>query len=73
MIDYIYLFIIIILFSSNCAILILLKREKIKTQKNKNPSNELNEFMMDLMQGEALVKITRISPNDIFLRSPRGR
>lgn len=34
-------------------------------------SYEASALLRDLLSGEALVKISRIAPEDIFLRSPR--
>lgn len=45
---------------------------KSRKQKNKiNDSRDLQEFMLDLMKGDGLVRVTRVNPSDIFLRSPR--
>lgn len=45
---------------------------RAKKQKHKrSDSRELQEFMLDLMQGDGLIRITRVNPSDIFLRSPR--
>lgn len=63
----------IFLFISNGVTIFILVKEKKKRQKNSQQSFELSEFLADLLQGEGLVKVTRIAPNDIFLRSPRGR
>lgn len=41
--------------------------------KDRQPSIELDEFIADLLNGNGIVKITRINPHDIFLRSPRAR
>jgi len=47
---------------------------RYKKQKHKiKDSRELQEFMLDLMRGDGLVKVTRVNPSDIFLRSPRDR
>jgi hypothetical protein len=34
---------------------------------------DVQELMTDLLRGQALVKVERISPADVLLRSPRGR
>lgn len=44
-----------------------------KQLKERKPSIELDEFISDLIDGSGVVKITRINPHDIFLRSPRAR
>lgn len=69
MIDYIYLLIICSLTATNLFTFFLYRK---KPQKS-NQSMELAEFMSDLLQGQAVVKVTRVVPTDIFLRSPRGR
>jgi hypothetical protein len=52
---------------------------KLRSQKNQlkrvqevKPSYEAEQLMHDLTSGVAVVKITRISPGDIFLRSPHA-
>lgn len=44
-------------------------KKAVRTRQN---SLELNEFLMDLLAGEALIKVSRVSPTDVFLRSPRN-
>lgn len=39
----------------------------------KQESYEVKELMSDLLSGSALIKIERIAPADVILRSPRGR
>lgn len=53
----------------------LFRRLKIEQARNKErePSVELDEFIADLLNGNGIVKLTRINPHDIFLRSPRAR
>lgn len=34
---------------------------------------EVQELMTDLLRGQALVRVERVAPADVFLRSPRGR
>ena len=52
-------------------IILLLKYRKFN--KKRKDSYESSELIKDLLSGEALIKITRISPTDVFLRSPRGK
>jgi hypothetical protein len=44
-----------------------------QTIKDRAPSLELDEFVADLLNGAGVVKISRVNPHDIFLRSPRAR
>lgn len=44
-----------------------------KQIKDRSPSLELDEFVADLLNGSGVVKISRVNPHDIFLRSPRAR
>ena len=41
-------------------------RRKQKIRKN---SIEANELLLDLMRGDALVRVSRVDPSDILLRS----
>lgn len=34
---------------------------------------DCHQLLHDLTQGHGFVKITRVAPDDFFLRSPRGR
>lgn len=43
---------------------------KQKKQKNK-PDYDATQLLHDLTGGDALVKVTRISPENVLLRSPR--
>lgn len=44
----------------------------IEALKRKGPeSYEVRDLLRDLATGRALVKITRVEPMDVFLRSPR--
>lgn len=63
--------IVIFLATSNIAFILLYTREKFKKSRSPKESFEVNELLMDLMKGEAVIKCVRIVPNDIFLRSPR--
>lgn len=54
----------------NIVFLIFILKSK-KQKKKTSDSRELQEFMLDLMHGEGLVKVTRINTSDVFLRSPR--
>lgn len=45
------------------------KQSKVKVQN----TLELDMFLKDLLDGQALVKVVRVASEDIFLRSPRGR
>jgi hypothetical protein len=49
---------------------------KIKYLKKENPkesSYEVKELLQDLLSGSALVKVSRISSEDVFFRSMRDR
>lgn len=43
-----------------------------KTQSKEPQSQDAKRLLMDLLRGDALVRITRIAPEDVLLRSPRG-
>lgn len=43
--------------------------EKIKSEKPKQESYEVKDLLSDLMTGEALVKVSRVSPDNVFIRS----
>lgn len=47
---------------------------KLTRTKGKKPeSMELQEFLMDLRTGWAVLSVKRVDPNDIMIRSPRQR
>lgn len=71
MTDLIYLFALTILFTTNVVTLVFLKKTKQKVTAKQMPAE--NALLLDLLQGEAMVRITRVVPSDVFLRSPRGR
>jgi len=62
---------IFILLISNVIFAVLYFREIRKKSKTPKDSFEVNALLEDLLRGEAVIKCTRIVPNDIFLRSPR--
>jgi len=62
---------VLVLLASNISTLFLLFRKK--KAKEKTPPAEFSEFLIDLMQGGALLKIQRINPEDVMLRSPRSK
>lgn len=70
-IDYIIYFLFLVSIVLN--VVLALKYSKYKKSKNSSDSYELSLFIRDLLEAEGLIKITRIAPSDIFLRSPRGR
>lgn len=37
------------------------------------PSYDARQLLHDLTRGEAVIRIKRIDPDDILIRSPRGR
>lgn len=45
---------------------------RLNAVSKKHETYDVKELMQDLLAGEALVRVTRISPNDVFLRSPKG-
>lgn len=67
----IYELLSVALFITNLITAILFYQFKLKI-KQRPETLELQQFMLDLLQGSALVKVSRISPADIMLRSPRG-
>jgi cell division protein FtsL len=44
---------------------------KLKTEPQ--PTLEAKQILHDLTRGEALVRIRRVDPDDVLVRSPRGR
>jgi ABC-type bacteriocin/lantibiotic exporter with double-glycine peptidase domain len=56
---------------SNIILTFLWIKNKKSKQKLKD-SRELNDFILDLMNGEGLVKVSRVDPANIMIRSPRG-
>jgi len=44
---------------------------KIKAP-NKEPSYDARLLIHDLTRGDALVRVSRVNPEDVLLRSPRG-
>jgi hypothetical protein len=54
--------------AGNIALFVLLKKKSA----TKQMSIEASEVLRDLLNGSALVKVSRVAPEDIFLRSPRG-
>lgn len=65
------IYINILLAISNIAFIYLYFKERKKKFKNPPSNDAVNELLVDLMKGEAVIKCTRIVPTDIFLRSPR--
>lgn len=67
-------YVIAALFVSNLATLYFYfsLRKKLKNTPKKD-SEELQEFLADLLNGDALVRVQRISPVNVFMRSPRGQ
>jgi hypothetical protein len=51
----------------------LLFIQTLKFKKAPAQTLELRQFASDLFRGEALLRVTRIDPADILLKSPRGR
>lgn len=48
----------------------LLEKKQTRTQPQ---SIELQEFLVDLMSGTAMVAVARVDPNNILLRSPKHK
>ena len=69
---YYYYLCILVLLSSNIITIVLFYREKNK-QKQRPESVELQEFLIDLLNGNSLIKVSRINSADILVRSPRGK
>lgn len=42
-------------------------------RKSQTESYDAQALMTDLLHGHALVRVERVAPADVFLRSPRGR
>jgi len=45
---------------------------KKKSQPKVN-SRELDEYLLDQLRGGGLIRVQRVNPEDVFLRSPRAR
>ena len=60
-----------LLITNIITVLALYKNKKVKS-KERSESIETREFVADLLNGEAILKITRVNPTDVFLRSPRA-
>lgn len=45
---------------------------KIREKSKKVESYEVTQLLHDLTGGNAIVRIERIAPSDVLLRSPRG-
>lgn len=69
--DILLILLIVALLISNAIFIFLFIREKKRKAKIKTSSGDSSELLRDLIDGEALIKITRIAPTDVFLRSPR--
>lgn len=69
--NYYYLSSVILLFISNISTIFLLIKEK-QNNKKRPESYELTEFMRDLLNRDGLLKVSRVNPENLFLRSPRG-
>ncbi len=78
MIDFVYLILsmieiiygLIVLNIATAALAAYLWR-KAKLPSDRPESIELQEFMMDLMAGQALILVKRIAPTDIVIRARR--
>jgi hypothetical protein len=57
---------LIISISANVFFLLNLKKKPVKTN-----SRSAEELLSDLLRGTAIVRIERIAPSDVLLRSPR--
>jgi len=67
----IYLPLVAILTASLCANALLVYL--FRTSKRRRPlSISAEELLGDLARGQAVIRIERIAPSDIFLRSPRS-
>lgn len=45
---------------------------RLKKIKSRPDSYEARELLQDLVSGDALVRITRVAPANVILRSPRN-
>lgn len=61
-VTYVLVFLLLVSISVN----VLLFRKRKKPQKTE--SLELREFLTDLMGGDALLHIRRVSPSDVYLK-----
>ncbi len=50
-----------------------LRLKKLKTQiKERKPTLELDEFLADLYNGGALLRVNRVDQTNLFMRAPRN-
>lgn len=63
--------ILTVLAASSLTLNAFLLLRKIK-KPNKQETYDVKELLNDLLSGRALVEVRRISPADIFLRSPKS-
>lgn len=45
----------------------------LSSQKNRPKAVELQEFLIDLLQGDALVSVHRVDNSNLFMYSPRDK
>jgi hypothetical protein len=53
--------------AANAVLVVKLRTDKAKPK----PSYEASALLRDILGGQALVRIERIAPENVFLRSPR--
>lgn len=58
--------------SLSCNVFLFLQYKKLKKSPPKQETYDATALLHDLTAGRALVRIERIAPADVFLRSPRG-
>jgi hypothetical protein len=68
MVEFLAFFLLFLSLAANAAQ--FYKAKKSKT--NSASSHDSRMLLADILRGDALVRITRIAPEDVFLRSPRG-
>lgn len=56
--------------STAANVYLLIQNTKLKKYQSE-PSYEAQQLLHDLTRGSGLVKITRVDPSEVFLRSPR--
>lgn len=62
-----FLFIIVL------ALFTIQLKKQLKLSKQRQESYEVKDLLQDILSGKGLVEVRRISPIDVFLRSPRDQ
>lgn len=71
--EYLIYYLCGLLFVSAAVNAFLLYKYLQKPKANIQETYDVQELLADLLAGQALIKIERIAPSNILLRSPRSR